>query len=288
MSEQGSIRLPVGVEGRTKADIRGSTYRPLERDGRPYPLSQPGPGVIAGAFDLKEAHAAASRLDSYLIDEASPKHPTREPSIEGRAPGYTGKRSLDIAGSVAALVFFAPLMFFIALLVWAFDGGPALFSQERIGFGGRRFRILKFRTMKANAKDCLAEVLASDSMSNAEWLTRQKLLRDPRITRLGRFLRLSSLDELPQLINVIRGDMSLVGPRPIVEGEHLRYGRYFHQYCAVRPGITGLWQVSGRNNTTYRRRVAIDVAYSRRCCLAQDLWILLRTVPSLLSGEGSY
>jgi lipopolysaccharide/colanic/teichoic acid biosynthesis glycosyltransferase len=125
-------------------------------------------------------------------------------------------------------------------------------------------------------------------MSSSEWLIRQKLARDPRITPLGRILRLSSIDELPQLINVLKGDMSLGGPRPIVDSERMRYGRRLDRYLAVKPRVTGLWQVSGRHNTTYRRRVAIDVIYSRRASLRLDLKILLRTIPAIFGAEGCY
>ena len=197
-------------------------------------------------------------------------------------------RGLDIVIAAVALLFFAPLMIAIALSVYAADPGPIFFAQRRIGRGGRMFRCLKFRTMATDAEARLQELLRTDPAARAEWDRDHKLRNDPRIVGIGSFLRKSSLDELPQLFNVLKGEMSLVGPRPIVEAEARRYGRYIAQYCSVRPGITGLWQVSGRNDTTYRRRVAMDVAYSRRRNAAMDIRILAVTVPSVLRAKGSY
>jgi lipopolysaccharide/colanic/teichoic acid biosynthesis glycosyltransferase len=200
---------------------------------------------------------------------------------------YGVKRAIDIVGSAAALIFLAPLLVVVALLLVALDPGPVIYSQERVGLGGRKFRIFKFRTMCVNADQMLSDLLLRDSEARLEWMTRQKLVHDPRISWFGRFLRISSIDELPQLFNVLVGDMSLVGPRPIVMDESLRYGRHFQAYCRCRPGLTGLWQVSGRNNTTYQRRVAMDVAYSRAVCFFFDLRILAATVPVVLTAEGS-
>jgi exopolysaccharide production protein ExoY len=199
---------------------------------------------------------------------------------------YRGKRSVDVLGSLLALLFVLPLLIIVAFLIMAFQPGPVFYTQERIGLGGRKFRIIKFRTMCVDADKVLGDLLARDAVARLEWSTRQKLTRDPRITWLGNFLRLSSIDELPQLINVLRGDMSLVGPRPIIEREASRYGHYLAYYGACRPGITGLWQVSGRNNTTYMRRVAADVTYSRSACLLLDMRILAWTIPVILTADG--
>jgi exopolysaccharide production protein ExoY len=200
---------------------------------------------------------------------------------------YGVKRAIDIVGSAAALIFLAPLLVIVALLLLARDPGPVFYSQERVGLGGRKFRIFKFRTMCVDSDQVLADLLLRDPQARQEWSTRQKLANDPRISSFGRFLRISSIDELPQLFNVLRGDMSLVGPRPIVDEEALRYGRHFEAYCLCRPGLTGLWQVSGRNNTSYQRRVAMDVAYSRAVCFFFDLRILAATVPVVIKAEGS-
>ena len=198
------------------------------------------------------------------------------------------KRGLDVIGSLSALVLMAPLLAVVGAAIWLCDAGPVVYSQERIGRNGRLFRCFKFRTMVMNADQVFDGVLATDPLARLEWETLHKLRRDPRVTRLGKFLRMSSLDELPQLFNVLKGDMSLVGPRPIVSAEAGRYGRRFRSYCMVKPGLTGLWQVSGRNNTSYRRRVALDVTYARRASLSLDLWIMMRTVPAIVSASGCY
>jgi lipopolysaccharide/colanic/teichoic acid biosynthesis glycosyltransferase len=189
--------------------------------------------------------------------------------------------------AVALLLFVAPLMIVLAVLVTAQDGGPPIFAHRRLGLGGRPFHCLKFRTMVRDADERLAALLAADPDAQAEWARDHKLRDDPRVTAFGRFLRRSSLDELPQLFNVLRGEMSLVGPRPIVEAEAVRYGRHFARYCAVRPGMTGLWQVSGRNDVSYRRRVVMDVAYARSKSVWTDTVILVATVPAVLTRRGS-
>jgi lipopolysaccharide/colanic/teichoic acid biosynthesis glycosyltransferase len=198
------------------------------------------------------------------------------------------QRGLDIVASILLLIFFAPLMIIIAIILYFSDPGPLFFEQHRLGRRGQPFRCWKFRSMVVDAEERLAALLRDDPQARAEWTVAQKLRADPRITRIGRFLRRSSLDELPQLFNVLRGEMSLVGPRPIVHAEIERYGRYFAEYCLVRPGITGLWQISGRNDTSYRRRVALDVTYARAKCLRLDLAILVLTVPRVLLARGSY
>ena len=197
-------------------------------------------------------------------------------------------RLVDVVLASAALLLLAPLFLLIALAIKLEDGGPVFYMQRRLGRGGGTFGCLKFRSMVPDANERLRELLESSSEARAEWADGQKLRNDPRITRIGRQLRRSSLDELPQLINVIRGEMSLVGPRPIVEGEIVRYGWRFATYCGVRPGITGLWQVSGRNDTTYRRRVALDHRFVRLYGLPLYLKILFATVPAVLLRRGSY
>jgi len=190
--------------------------------------------------------------------------------------------------AVIALVFLAPVMLAVALAVFLQDGGPVLFAHRRIGRNGRYFHCLKFRSMASDAERRLTELLATDPAARQEWERDHKLRNDPRVTKLGAFLRKSSLDELPQLINVLRGEMSLVGPRPIVDAEVAKYGRRFANYCAVKPGITGLWQVSGRNDTSYRTRVALDCVYAKRRNLFLDSFIILCTVPAVLTRRGSY
>lgn len=189
--------------------------------------------------------------------------------------------------ALIAIIITAPIMFLVALVVVMQDGGKPIFVQQRIGRGGIPFPCLKFRTMVVDAQVQLERLLASDPAAAREWAIDQKLRHDPRITPLGAWLRKTSLDELPQFFNILAGHMSLVGPRPIVDSEVSRYGRYFRHYISVRPGLTGLWQVSGRSNLTYRRRVVIDTVYVRTRTLTFDIAILLRTVPALLTRRGS-
>jgi lipopolysaccharide/colanic/teichoic acid biosynthesis glycosyltransferase len=202
--------------------------------------------------------------------------------------GLDVTRIIDVTASVVALVFLAPLFIVIALLIKIQDGGPVLFAHHRIGRGGQSFRCLKFRSMVVNAEERLREHLASNAEARKEWAENQKLRKDPRITPVGVFLRKSSIDELPQIINVLLGEMSLVGPRPIVTSEIAHYGRSFRHYCCVRPGITGLWQVSGRNDVSYRRRVALDRAYVRCRGLGLYVVIMFKTVPAVLRSSGCY
>jgi Undecaprenyl-phosphate galactose phosphotransferase WbaP len=198
------------------------------------------------------------------------------------------RRSVDLVLASLMLVFFAPLMVLVAVAVWMQDGGPVFYAHARVGRDGRVFKCLKFRSMLVDSEARLQHLLATSPEARAEWDRDHKLRNDPRITAIGSFLRRSSLDELPQLFNVLAGEMSLVGPRPIVAGEVKRYGRRFGSYCSVRPGITGLWQISGRNDVSYRRRVAIDTYYAQQQSIGLDLWILIATVPSVLLRKGSY
>lgn len=197
-------------------------------------------------------------------------------------------RLMDFVIALAAIVFLLPAMAFVAILIAAEGQGPVLFRHPRLGLGGRVFPVKKFRTMRVDGDRVLAEHLASNASAAAEWARDHKLRDDPRVTPLGRFLRRSSLDELPQLFNVLAGDMSVVGPRPIVEAEIQRYGRHYKSYCSVRPGITGIWQVSGRNDVSYRRRVLMDALYSRQKSVWLDLKLMLATIPAVLARKGSY
>jgi lipopolysaccharide/colanic/teichoic acid biosynthesis glycosyltransferase len=209
-------------------------------------------------------------------------------TVSGRKSNIEFEHLLHASLAAVILLFFLPVMVMVAAAVFCQDGGPIIFAHRRIGRNGKPFHCFKFRSMRTDAEARLAEVLASDPAAREEWARDHKLRRDPRVTPLGDFLRRSSLDELPQFFNVIRGEMNLVGPRPIVEDERTKYGRRFQAYCAVKPGITGLWQVSGRNDVSYRARVAMDTCYARKKSLALDLYILVMTVPCVLRSRGSY
>lgn len=200
---------------------------------------------------------------------------------------YALKRSYDVLSAVSMLLFLSPVMLVVALLIRFQGDGPIVFSHKRIGKDGIPFHCYKFRTMVIDAEERLANLLANDPMAEAEWKRDQKLNDDPRITALGRFLRRSSLDELPQLINIIKGEMSLVGPRPIVSNEVSRYGIYFDAYTSVKPGVTGLWQVSGRNDLSYEQRVQLDVHYAMNWTVLGDIGLTLRTVPAVLLSRGA-
>lgn len=185
------------------------------------------------------------------------------------------------------LVMLAPLFGMVALLILVLDPGPVFYGHLRVGRGGRTFHCLKFRTMRTDGDAILARHLAANPAAALEWEATRKLRDDPRVTPLGRALRRSSLDELPQIVNILRGEMALVGPRPIVEDEMRQFGTAIHDYLSVRPGLTGLWQISGRSDLDYGTRVRFDQHYVRTRSIAGDVRILLATVRVVLSQRGS-
>lgn len=223
-----------------------------------------------------------SRADSHPVpSRVAPLRPSKGALHEAI------KRTVDILGALLLAVVFSPLIVTVALLLWR-QGGPVIYRHRRVGRGGVMFECLKFRTMVPNADQVLRNLLEAHPELKREWVQDHKLRDDPRITGVGRFLRRTSLDELPQLWNVLRGEMSLVGPRPIVREELLRYGRNVRDYLAAKPGITGLWQVTGRNDTEYRRRVVLDTYYVRNQNLLLDIYILFKTALVVLGRTGAY
>ena len=192
------------------------------------------------------------------------------------------KNLLDILFSLIFLITFLPLFLIISLLIKLSSRGPIFFLQQRIGRNNIPFQCIKFRTMYPEAKDILENLLAKDLVLKSEFEATHKIKNDPRITTIGKLLRKTSLDELPQFINVLKGEMSIIGPRPIVKEEKKKYGKFFKKVSSIKPGITGLWQVSGRNNLTYRRRVILDLNYVENYNLLMDLRILLRTFGVIL------
>lgn len=197
------------------------------------------------------------------------------------------KSAIDRLGAFCGLVVLAPVFLFLMYKICQ-DGGPAFYGQQRIGQDGRKFRCWKFRSMVTNSAEVLEKLLATDPAARAEWDADFKLKNDPRITSIGQFLRKTSLDELPQLWNVLVGEMSLVGPRPVTEAELPNYGDKLADYYAVRPGMTGLWQVSGRNDVTYAERVALDSYYVHNWSLLGDIVILFKTVLVVFDRRGAY
>ncbi|MFC3173504.1 sugar transferase [Novosphingobium bradum] len=251
------------------------------------PLPDAVPGTFATPREIALPPLAASRTGQ-----------ARRPVLAMAAPipirrGFIGweaalKRLFDLAAATILLALVLPLLVAVAAALWVDSPGPVLFVQRRLGRDGRLFGCIKLRTMRVDAESQLARVLAACPRARREWEMDRKLRNDPRVSRLGRLVRKLSLDELPQLANVLAGEMSMVGPRPIVQAEIPRYGAFLADYCAVKPGITGLWQVSGRNDVSYGERVQLDRHYSRHASVLLDLRIVLRTIPAVLLAQGSY
>jgi exopolysaccharide production protein ExoY len=204
------------------------------------------------------------------------------------APGGMIKRIFDLTAAVVAILLFSPLLGLLAILVKVSDGGSIFYGHTRIGRSGDPFKCLKFRTMVENGSEVLAAHMSRNPAARAEWEATRKLQDDPRITRVGAVLRKLSLDELPQLFNILRGEMSFVGPRPVVDDELEMYGTAVTHYLRARPGLTGLWQISGRNDVSYAKRVDFDRFYVENWSLVFDILIIIRTVPAVLASRGSY
>jgi exopolysaccharide production protein ExoY len=214
--------------------------------------------------------------------------PTRKTAIPGGSTldlAYTGLNQLT---ALLVILLLSPVLLYIAWRIAREDGAPITYGHYRVGQRGQLFRCLKFRTMVRDSQAVLAELLRTDPAARAEWERDHKLRSDPRVTPIGRMLRKTSLDELPQLFNILRGEMNFVGPRPVTMAELARYGNRRRHYLSVRPGLTGLWQVSGRNNTSYDERVEFDSEYVERRNPLFDSWIVLRTVKVMVTGEGAH
>jgi lipopolysaccharide/colanic/teichoic acid biosynthesis glycosyltransferase len=208
-----------------------------------------------------------------------------QPGRRQDAAAEQAHRLLDVTLACAILLLVLPLMIVCAVAARCSGPGPILFRHKRIGRDGREFECFKFRTMCDRAEAAINDLVGNSPESLAEWAANQKLMSDPRVTPVGAILRRYCLDELPQLFNVLAGDMSIVGPRPIVADEVERYGALFSVYCSVRPGLTGLWQVSGRHSLPYRERVMLDAHYARTKCIRLDLLIVVKTIPVVLFGQ---
>ncbi len=225
-------------------------------------------------------------MESHYFLNSNTMLMTHSCGIEQRLPQFI-KRGVDIAVSGVALLLLSPIMLIIAAFI-KLDGGSSLFGHKRLGRGGKIFPCLKFRTMIMGGDEILKQHLKNNPEAAEEWKATQKLQNDPRVTRFGKFLRSSSIDELPQLINVLKGDMSLVGPRPIVRDEIEHYNHDIAHYYRVRPGVTGLWQVSGRNDVSYAQRVQMDSWYVRNWSLWNDIAIICKTFPAVFKRSGAY
>lgn len=280
--------LAGNVQNKERAQQAGDLYETTSH----HVNSDPSLALVAARAGAELTSASAGALEdaltspqlvhsssSFATDSTEFDHP---PSLS-----LAAKRVIDVVGAIVLAAVLLPLILPI-IVAMGISGEGILYRHRRVGQNGRIFKCYKFRTMVPNADKVLQDFLDRDSALKAEWLQDHKLRDDPRITFVGRFLRRTSLDELPQVWNVLKGEMSLVGPRPVVKEELLRYGRNVSAYLSVKPGITGLWQVSGRNDMDYRRRVAIDVYYVRNRTVLLDFYILLKTTGVVLSGSGAY
>lgn len=236
--------------------------------------------VIPDLFGIKSISVATKDICGVLALEVGQR-------LSGFAPLLL-KRCFDLLVTLPVALLVSPVILSLCLAVAFSSPGPIFYGQSRIGKNKRTFKVWKFRSMVVGADAVLKSHLDRDPALRAEWERDHKLKQDPRVTWIGRLLRKTSLDELPQLWNVICGDMSLVGPRPIVQSEIAKYGQTFMQYLRVTPGVTGLWQISGRNNTTYDLRTRIDDYYVRNWSLSLDIYILVRTFKTIFLSEGAY
>ncbi len=246
----------------------------LVREHIPFAMMPQSDGLPVFGFQWNYFFSHDTMLVTYRNNLAKPSQ-------------RIAKIAFDLSVATLALIVLAPLLLLVALLV-KLDGGPALFVHTRIGAGGREFKCLKFRSMSVDGDSMLKRLFIRDPAAAAEWAATHKLRNDPRVTRIGRLLRKTSLDELPQLLNVLRLEMSLVGPRPIVRHEVPRYAEDIAYYYQARPGITGLWQVSGRSDLSYERRVRLDCWYVKNWTIWHDIAILTKTAPVILNRKGAY
>lgn len=270
------IRAPVGSRSRTRPAKRGSDLvleasASAQREGDDDRADGTREDSIRPCAAANSAPATASK-------------PLSTPGPRAWASARCA-RLFDLVVAIGLLLVFTPLMIVCALVIRFSSHGPVLYRQVRIGRGGTRFDCLKFRTMQVDSSNQLENILSSSQQTRGEWSASHKLSVDPRVTREGRLLRRYSLDELPQLFNVVAGEMSIVGPRPIVAAEIARYGTNFRDYCRVRPGLTGIWQVSGRHALPYQERVRLDAEYARSKSVRGDVWIILRTIPVVIFGQ---
>jgi exopolysaccharide production protein ExoY len=234
-----------------------------------------------------QMNSYAGTTDGFVVEPALAQPVSGTVRQPIGSVGGLSKRALDVMLAGTALLILLPLMLCVALMIKLTSQGPVLFGHERVGFAGQRFRCWKFRTMVVDGERVLAEHFVRFPGERSVWLAERKLCNDPRVTPLGAVLRKLSVDELPQLFNILMGHMSLVGPRPVVAEELENYRDSADYYLRTRPGLTGLWQVSGRNDASYRKRVMLDRLYVCRWSMLLDLQIILRTVPAVLTSRGA-
>jgi exopolysaccharide production protein ExoY len=251
-------------------------------------MGEMGREVFHAGFEWSSCYEQWKRLTEDVVVRCRPQMPLLSEIGTVRLLGSLAKRSIDASASCAAIIALLPLWLLIAMAIKFTSRGPIVFGHKRCGRDGRTFRVWKFRTMVLDADKVLEAYLSNNPEAMQEWKNDFKLRKDPRITALGKFLRRYSLDELPQLLNVLAGDMSLVGPRPIVQLEVERYGEAYELYTRVKPGLTGLWQVSGRSDTSYAERIQFDLHYIRNWSIGLDLSIIWKTFYVVFAARGSY
>lgn len=226
----------------------------------------------------------SARVDAVVISP-DPRIGSRR---SARPAGGLTKRAIDVLLVTVGLVLLSPLILGLVILLKLNNPGPLLYGHRRVGFGGREFKCWKFRTMVVDGDMVLERYLRANPSEAAVWSTQRKLVNDPRITQIGAVLRKLSLDELPQLLNVLKGDMSLVGPRPVVQEELDNYASSARHYLAARPGLSGLWQISGRSGTTYAERVHLDRFYVMNRSIWMDAMIIVKTIPAVIMSRGAH
>ncbi|NJO53418.1 MAG: sugar transferase [Bacteroidales bacterium] len=244
--------------------------------------------IARSSFSVSLLSSRTEILDSFFRGAASLERERSAENVRVYPVGGRIKRLLDVTIAFSTLILLFPLFLLTALLIKLIDGGPVIFAHSRIGYNARPFLCLKFRTMVRNSEETLRWHLAQSNEAAHEWATTRKLKRDPRVTALGSLLRSVSFDEFPQLINVLRGEMSIVGPRPIVAKEVEMYGNDAAHYFRARPGLTGPWQISGRSDVSYQTRVMLDRNYVENWSLWRDLLIIFRTFHVVALAKGSY
>lgn len=250
--------------------------------------------VRSSLTDVSYTHAESNIANISRVHSSSsmPSFDSTAEAASAAAPqrpvGGGIKRTIDLAAAFCAAVLLLPLFVMIAVLIKLYDGGPVLYRHRRIGMNSQPFLCFKFRTMVVNGDDLLRKHLDASPRAAREWTETRKLKADPRITVVGAVLRRMSIDELPQVINIVRGEMSIVGPRPIVNDEVTLYGKDAEYYFRARPGLTGAWQVSGRNDASYSQRVALDRDYVQNWNLWRDIMIIAKTIPAVVWAKGTY
>ena len=279
-----SGRVPLGLSGTASQVVVAGPH--VDKRGR---MEQPGstpiiPTRVEPSLAQPKTLASVGGADTVASVTASEMATPRVRWFISRGL----KRAMDVVGSALALIALSPLMIVLTMALMVETGGHPIFVQHRIGRSGSRFKIFKFRTMSRGAEDQLLDKLQQDADLAREWAELRKLRNDPRVTRVGRILRKYSLDELPQFVNVLIGQMSLVGPRPIVDEELPLFGEHLPTVLTMRPGLTGLWGISGRNELGYDERVRLEARYVRKWTLGLDISIMLRTIPRVIRGRGAF